>query len=188
MTTLPRGRGLRSRPRVAEDIGSARRQSLQLDTLRLKFQQEQLRTRRTDRGQPGGIGCALARPGSLTTRWSPGWRGCSRSSRPGAGSETQHQMDVRELLTAEQRALWVQMSARGAGGRGRGLHGGGVGGFGMHQGGGHGGPGFGPHSCGGPCGERMARGERARLHRRHQHHMDAPAGPEPDVEEENEPF
>ena len=175
-------------PAWLEVLGLSEEQSLQLDTLRLKFQQEQLRTRGQIAASQAELDALLLDPEASRSAVESAGGKVQELRGQAQDQRLQHQMDVRELLTAEQRALWVQMSARGAGGRGRGLHGGGVGGFGMHQGGGHGGPGFGPHSCGGPCGERMARGERARLHRRHQHHMDAPAGPEPDVEEENEPF
>jgi hypothetical protein len=50
-----------------------------------------------------------------------------------------HQMDVREILTAEQRTILVQMRARGVGGGGFGLHRGGRGGRCLERGDGWGG-------------------------------------------------
>jgi Spy/CpxP family protein refolding chaperone len=169
-------------PAWMEALELTEEQSLQLDALRLQFQQEQLRTRGQLAASQAELDALLLDPEA------------SRSAVESAGDAVQelrgkvqaqrleHQMDVRELLTAEQRTLLVQMKARGIAGRGsRGGRG-----FGLHQGGGHGRPGFGMHAGGGPCGERMSRRGPARLHQRHRLQMDAPVGPEPDVEVESE--
>lgn len=125
----------------------------QLDAIRLSHQQEQLRLRGQIDAAEAELKALLLDPEVSRDSVQSAGKQLQDLRGQAQSQQLQHQMDVRELLTPEQRATWVKFESRRGGRRGHGLHRGG-----------------GPHmDCEG-CG-------RGQGHRMHQRRAPFPQGP-----------
>lgn len=111
------GRGL------ADALDLTEEQQQKVDAMRLEHRQEQLRLEGRIAGARAELDALLLDPEASRSEILKAGKALQELRGEAANQRLEHRMDLRELLTPEQRSTLVQMRARGARfGGGRGLH------------------------------------------------------------------